>query len=60
MHFYHLRENIKKQLLDTGLNASKKIVHKAGKYLGNKIANNNNIEKQESFEEIIVPPEKKR
>ena len=45
--------------MDTGLNASKKVVHKAGKYLGNKIANNDNNEKQESFEEIIVPPEKR-
>ena len=25
-----------KQLLDTGLDASKKIVHKAGKFIGNK------------------------
>ena len=42
MDFYHLRENIKKQLLDTGLvtvkTASKKIVHKLGEFLGNKIA----------------------
>ena len=43
--------------MDTGLDslktASKKVVHKAGEYLGNKIAdtvtksNDNNIEKQE-------------
>ena len=34
--FYHLREHIKKQLLDTGLDslktASEKVVHKAGEY----------------------------
>ena len=28
----------KNQLLDTGLDASKKVFHKAGEYLGNKIA----------------------
>ena len=42
MDFYYLQENIKKQLLDTGLDslktASKKVVHTAGKYLGNKVA----------------------
>ena len=26
-----------KQLLDTGLDASKKVVHEAGKFIGNKI-----------------------
>ena len=31
MDFYHLQEN-------TGLNASKKVVNKAGEFLGNKIA----------------------
>ena len=42
----------------------KKVVHKAGENLGNKIAdavtksNENNIEKQESAVEIIIPPEK--
>ena len=42
----------------------KKVVHKAGEILGNKIAdavtksNDNNIEKQESAVEIIIPPEK--
>ena len=50
----------KKQLLDTGLNASKKAVHKAGEFLGNKIAdavtksNDDNIVKQEPVEEIII------
>ena len=39
MDFYHLRENIKRQLLDTGLDAlktaSKKAVHKSSEFLGN-------------------------
>ena len=44
----------------------KKLVHKAGKFIGNKIAdavtksNNDNTEKQEPVEEIIIPPEKNR
>ena len=56
-------------LLDTGLNslktASKKVVHKAGESLGNKIAdaktksNNNKNYKQEPAQEIIIPPEKR-
>ena len=56
----------KKQLLDTGLNtkktSSKKVVHNTGKFVGNKIAdavtnsNDDNIEKQEPVEEIIIPP----
>ena len=55
--------------MDTGLNAvkttSKKVIHKAGKFIGNKVADavtnshDYNIEKQEPFEEIIIPPEKK-
>ena len=40
MDFYHLQENIKKQLLDTGLDAakiaSKKVVCKAVEFIGNK------------------------
>ena len=69
MDFYPLRENIKKQLLNTGLDAaktaSKKVLHKAGEFLGNKIAdaitksNDDNIEKQEPIEEVIIPSEKK-
>ena len=57
----------KKQLLDTGLDslktASKKVVHKAGEYLGNKIAdgvtnpNDDETVKQEPVGEIIIPPE---
>ena len=51
----------KKQLLDIGLDASKKVVHKAGEFLGNKIAdaatksNDVKILKQEPVEEIIPP-----
>ena len=51
--------------MDTGLDASRKIVHKAGEFLGNKIAdvvtmsNDDNIEKQEPVEEIIIPLEKR-
>ena len=43
----------------------KNIVHKAGEHLGNKIAdtvtnsNDDNIEKQEPVEEIIIPPGKR-
>ena len=54
----------KKQILDKGLDASKKVVHKAGELIGNKIAdtvikpNDDNIEKQETVEEITNPPEK--
>ena len=45
--------------------ASKKVVHKAGEFLGNKIAdavtksNDDNIEKQEPDEEILIPQEKR-
>ena len=59
-----MRENLR-HLLDKGLDASKKVIHKAGEYLGDKIAdaviksNNVNIEKQEPVEEIIIPPKKR-
>ena len=69
MDFYHLLENIKKQLLDTGLDslkaASKNVVHKTGEFLGNKIAdavtmsNDDKIVKQEPVEEIIIPLEER-
>ena len=36
--FLSLARKYKKQLLDKGLDASKKVVYKAGEYLGNKIA----------------------
>ena len=55
----------KKQLLNIGLSASKKVVHEAGKLIGNKIidtvtkSNNHNIEKQEPVEEILFPLEKR-
>ena len=51
--------------MNTGLDASKKVVHRAGEFLGNKIldavtkSNDDNLEKQESVEEIIIPPEKR-
>ena len=55
--------------MDTGLDAVttafKKVVYKAGKFLGIKFAdavtksNNNKIVKQEPVEEIIIPPEKR-
>ena len=66
--FYHLQENIKKSLdkgLDAVNTASKKVVHKAGEFIGNKIANigtmsnDDNIEKQEPVEEAIIQSEKR-
>ena len=55
--------------MDTGLDslktASKKVVHKVGEFLGNKIAgavtksNDEKIVKQEPVEEIVVSPEKR-
>ena len=63
--FLSFAKKYRKQLLDTGLNASKKVVHKAGEVLGNKIAdtitksNDDNIEKQEPVEEIIISLEKR-
>ena len=58
-------EKNKKQLFDTGLDAlkttSKKVVHKTGKFVGNKIAdavtksNDDKMVKQEPVEEIIIP-----
>ena len=69
MDFYHLLENIYKKILDTGLHAlktaSKKVVHKTGRFLGNKIAdavtksNGHNVVKQEPVKEIIIRPEEK-
>ena len=67
--FYHLQENIKKKLLDAGLDAvktaTKKLVHKAGEYFGNKIvdavtkSNDDKIGKQQPFEKIIILLEKR-
>ena len=49
----------KKQLLDTGIDffktVSKKVVQKTGEFLGNKIAD----AVSNSYEEIIIPPEKR-
>ena len=51
--FLSFANKYKKQLLHKGLYASKKVVHKTGEYLGNKIAheitksNDYNIEKHE-------------
>ena len=55
--------------MDTGLNvvktASKKVVHKAEEFIGNKIvdgvtkSNNDKIVKQEAVEKIIIPSEKR-
>ena len=51
--------------MDKRLDASKKVVHKAGEYLGNKTAdavtksNDDNIEKEKPVEEIIISPEKR-
>ena len=63
--FLSLTRKYKKQLLDIGLDASKKVVHKAGEFIGSKVADavtksdDDNIEKQEYVEEIIIPPEKR-
>ena len=60
--------------MDTGLDASKKVVHKAVAFTGNKVADavlsktlatqtksdDDNIEKQEPVTEIIIPPERRR
>ena len=51
--------------MDTGLDFSNKVVHKAGEFTGNKIAdavtksNYNITEKQKPVEEIIIQPEKR-
>ena len=48
--------------LDAIKTASKKVVHRAGEFTGNKIAdaltksNDDNTEKQEPVEGIIIPP----
>ena len=56
-------------MLDAGqdsiLTTSKKVVHKAGEFFRNRIADtatnllDNKIVKQEPVEEIIIPPEKR-
>ena len=61
--FSHLLENIKKQFLDTGIDAlefaSEKLVHEAGGFIGNKVAdtvtklNNAKIVKREPVQELL-------
>ena len=64
--FLSFARKYKKQLLDKRLDASKKVVHKAGEYLGDKISDaitkssNDNIEKQEPVEERIISLEKEK
>ena len=36
--FLSFARKYKKQVLDTGLDASQKVIHKAGEFIGNKIA----------------------
>ena len=67
--FLSFTRKYKKQLLDAGLDAvktaSKKVVHEAGKLLGNNIADavtkssDHKIKKQEPVEEIIIPTEER-
>ena len=58
--FLPFEKKQEKQLLETGLDASKNVVHKAGEFLENKISDvvtkskDYNIEKQEPVEEIII------
>ena len=65
IRFFSFIKKYKKWLLDWGLDASKKVVHKVGEYLGNKTAdtitksNDDDIEKHESAEEILIPPEER-
>ena len=62
--FLSFARKYKKRSLDTGLDASKRVFHKAGEFIGNKIAdgvtnsNDDKIVKQKPIEEIIIPPEK--
>ena len=58
--FLPFEKKQEKQLLETGLDASKNVVHKAGEFLENKISDvvtkskDYNIEKQEPVEEMII------
>ena len=64
MNFYHLQKMLK-TLLGKGLDPSKKVVHKSGECLGNKIAgaitkwNDDNIEKYEPVEEKLFHKKKR-
>ena len=63
--FLSFTRKYKKQLLGTGIDASKNVVHKAVEFIENKISytvaksNDNKIVKQEPVEKIIIPPEKR-
>ena len=66
----NLFSKYRRQLLDTGINASKKVVHKKGEVLGNKITDavaksrNDKIVKPDgnsrNVEEIMISPEKRK
>ena len=68
--FLSFARKYKKQLLDTWLDSlktpSKKVVHKACEFSGNKIAdavsksNDDKIVKQQPVEEVIISTEKKK
>ena len=53
--FLSFARKYKKQLLDTGLDDSKKVVLKAGEFK----SNDDSIEKKEPVEDIIIPSEKR-
>ena len=63
MDFYHLQENIKKHVLDKELDSlktgSKKVLHKADEFLGNKIedavtkSNDDKIMKPDGIKEML-------
>ena len=63
--FLFVSRKYEKQLLETELEASKKVDHKEAEFIINKIAdaitksNDDQIVKQEPVEEIIIPPEKR-
>ena len=58
--FLSLTRKYKIQIMNKGPDASKKVVHKAGQFVGNKIADalikshDDSIEKQEAVEEVII------
>ena len=65
MDFYHFQKSIKSNYWIHLVNASKKVIHKAGEFTGDKIAdavtksNDDNNEEEEPVEEIIIPPGKR-
>ena len=56
--FLSFARKYKKQILDKGLDASKKVVYKACEFIRNN-SDDDYIETQEPVKEIIIPPEKK-